>query len=272
MTQKVPATVVARNSTLDLALLMVSSDNIPQQQAKAMTRNTAGLRLASGTAPPPVGALVFAHGYPASRLRGPAMTSGIVCGIADGLGAPDNDDDDDDGDTRSKLSQQQQLDTTIFVVTNAAMSGGMSGGPLVDASGSVVGVNALIRPDLRALGNFAVSSLELVDFLQSAKSKLRDLTEGKDSSRTSNGSTSTSTTTSSTTIWLYNDRMNKKERVASILQTVVGLNTTSAEEVMMQAHTMGRGMVGNYSSAESAVSMGQALRDQDLLVEWETAY
>lgn len=64
--------------------------------------------------------------------------------------------------------------------------------------------------------------------------------------------------------------MNKKERVASILETIAGLNATTAQRVMMEAHTTGRGLVGNYTSVELAVSMGQALRDQDLLVEWET--
>ena len=56
-------------------------------------------------------------------------------------------------------------DSIVFVVTDAAMSGGMSGGPLVNASGFVLGVNALIRPDLRALGNYAVSTQEVLAFL-----------------------------------------------------------------------------------------------------------
>lgn len=224
-----PASVVMRNTTLDLALL----------QLKTTDSNPLATPLSLRECLPPVGTLVFAHGYPASRLRGPAMTSGIVCGIADGLGLPDDESFSDD--------------YTAFVVTNAAMSGGMSGGPLVDIEGRVVGVNALIRPDLRALGNYAVSSMELVHFLKAAR-----------------GQPEAMSAPSAVLLWLYNDPMNKRERVAAVLQTVAGLNSTLAEHVMMQAHTTGRGNIGNFTNLEEAIRMGQALRDQDLLVEWET--
>lgn len=157
---KCTATVVARNTTMDLALLRVDD---PVAKLGKNHTELGGLQLARYH--PPVGTLAFAHGYPASRLRGPAMTLGIVCGLADGLGLPK-----DTFGTSSSEGTETDNDSTIFVVTDAATSGGMSGGPLVNGRGLVMGVNALIRPDLRALGNYAVSSLEVLDFLQSIPS------------------------------------------------------------------------------------------------------
>jgi S1-C subfamily serine protease/ATP-dependent Clp protease adapter protein ClpS len=234
-----PATVVARNMTLDLALLRTESN----------LGGAAGLTLA--TEIPEVGSVAFAHGYPASRLRGPAMTSGIVCGVADGLGVPDS---------MSSPRQDQESasigDETTFVVTDAAMSGGMSGGPLVDVNGKVLGVNALVRPDLRALGNYAVSAEEVIGFLESIS-----LHEEESSDDAASGYR----------VWLFNDRMNKKERVSSVLKSIAMLDDEKANQVMMQAHTMGRGMVGNYTNRDAAETMYSALREEDLLVEFERA-
>ena len=171
--RQLAATVVARNTTLDLALLRVKT-------TKEEKTSNADIGLKLSRQVPPVGTLAFAHGHPTSRLRGPAMTSGIVCGVADGLGLPDS----SGTSSRSSSSTSRQPgrnsssplanDSAIFVVTDAAMSGGMSGGPLVDSQGVVLGVNAFIRPDLRALGNYAVSSLEVIDFLQSISSTTDD--------------------------------------------------------------------------------------------------
>lgn len=208
---------------------------------------------------PPVGTTVFAHGYPASRLRGPAMTSGIICGIADGLGIPNDNNND-----KENLPSD---DATMYVVTNAAMSGGMSGGPLVDGQGRVVGVNALVRPDLRALGNYAVSSMEVLTFLQQAKLRIQKNSQrADDMNEESKESMSTKTI-----VWLYNDPMNKKQRVSSIVTNIVAdLNETSANDIMMQAHKTGRGQVASFATFEEAANIGQSLRDRDLLVEWET--
>jgi len=236
-----PATVVARNATLDLALLWTK---------ESLSDEDSGIGLTLCQNVPPVGTLAFAHGHPASRLRGPAMTSGIVCGVADGLGVPDDYDDQ-----RPQRQPTSNNDATIFVVTDAAMSGGMSGGPLVDSTGAVLGVNALIRPDLRALGNYAVSSLEVLNFLKSIP-----LLESSKENVSEVGKFQ---------IWLYNDPMNKKARVSGILNSVASLDGDKANEVMMEAHSTGRGMVGQYKDQATAESIYRSLREQDLLVEME---
>jgi S1-C subfamily serine protease/ATP-dependent Clp protease adapter protein ClpS len=228
-----PAVVVARNVTLDLALL----------RTETLLKGVQGLTLAKEI--PEVGTVAYAHGYPASRLRGPAMTSGIVCGIADGLGVPDS--------MSMSSRETSSTDETTFVVSDAAMSGGMSGGPLVDSNGNVLGVIALIRPDLRALGNYAVSAQELIGFLESIS-----LNEEESSD---NGYR----------VLLFNDPMNKKKRVSSVLASVASLDKDMAEQVMMQAHKTGRGIVGNYTDLGAAETMYAALRDEDLLVELERA-
>lgn len=224
--QTAAATVVGRNVTLDLALL----------QTTPAIAGVRSLEIASEF--PLVGTTTFALGYPAMNLlEGPAVTRGIVCGIANGFALPDS----------------ETLPTsTSFVVTDAGMSGGMSGGPLIDSTGTVVGVNALIRPDLRALGNYAVSSKELKSFLDSTQLS------------TSNGSSDKI----AYRVVLFNDPMNKKERVASVLQTTARLNETTANQVMMQAHKTGRGVVAELEG-NVAEALCLALRKQDVLVEVE---
>jgi len=225
--QTVTATVVGRNATLDLALL----------QTTPAIAGAQCLEIASEY--PHVGTTTFALGYPAMNLLdGPAMTRGIVCAIANGFAFPDE--------------TETQPNSTSFVVTDAGMSGGMSGGPLIDSTGTVIGVNALIRPDLRALGNYAVSSKELKSFLESIQHSTSDCSSDNVAYR----------------VVLFNDPMNKKERVASVLQTTARLNITTANQVMMQAHQTGRGVVAELEQ-ELAEALCLALRNQDVLVEVE---
>ena len=89
---------------------------------------------------------VIALGHP-SGLRG-AVTLGVVSGKADlpicissvpqVLAAGDADEDKPGGEG----------DTTVpYLVTDAALAGGMSGGPLLDPSGAMVGVSTFVRPE-----------------------------------------------------------------------------------------------------------------------------
>ncbi|KAJ1483524.1 hypothetical protein T484DRAFT_1800012 [Baffinella frigidus] len=97
-----------------------------------------------------------------------------------------------------------------YVVTDAGMAGGMSGGPLVDTEGAVLGINCfgavlgincLVRPELRSLGNYAVSAgvcQELLDRLavgtDKAKSELQSIR-----------------------VMLFNDPFNTRARVSKAL-------------------------------------------------------
>jgi S1-C subfamily serine protease len=253
------ATVMARNQTLDLALLRISSSSSSSSSAFH------SLSLASEL--PLVGTTTYAHGYPASRLRGPATTTGIVCGIADGLGIPDDTGSNEKTNTNATQQQQPQRrnqlffggvnDTTTFVVTDAAMAGGMSGGPLTDSHGIVLGVNALIRPDLRALGNYAVSAQEVRTFL----------TSYLETNNNNNNSNEQQSSGQQYQVLLFNDPMNKKQRVASVLEGVAKMNTETANKVMMQAHTTGNGIIQSFQDRSEAEELCQALKKEDLLVE-----
>lgn len=228
-----PASVVGRNSTLDLALLKTDYDFPPDSRPPA---------LSFAPQSPKVGSISFAIGYPASKIQGPAITSGIVCGIAQGLGIPE-----------SMYNGFVRNDTnTQYVVTDAAMSGGMSGGPLVDRKGRVLGVDALVRPDLRALGNYAVSAQELQAFLE----QLKNTSDGEKEATTYR-------------VALFNDNMNKKERVRSILEQVASMESAVADKVMMQAHSTGRGIIQTGLALDDAKDICEMLREQDILVEVE---
>jgi S1-C subfamily serine protease len=250
-----PASIVGRNATLDLALLRLETDS----------KSFPSLKLSDKL--PATGENTFAFGFPASRLRGPAMTSGIVCGLADGLGRPE----DDSVSAIKNLTKNEQEDDnvflcnagddTLFVVTDAAFSSGMSGGPLVNVQGQVIGVNALIRPDLRALGNYAVSAAEAKKFLDQLLARQQQQAQ---LSKRSDGENQRARYR----LWLFNDRMNKKERVSEILQRVANLTEADANTCMMAAHTRGRGAIGNYTFLNAQV-MCDSLRNEDILVYLE---
>jgi S1-C subfamily serine protease/ATP-dependent Clp protease adapter protein ClpS len=258
---KLSATVVGRDVQCDLALLKVSIEN---QQF---------------TPPPPliisnetkatIGTRAYALGYPSGGMVGPAMTSGIVCGNALGLvtsissasdafdarketgGVPKNQNDSFVRDTMK----------TKYVVTDAAMAGGMSGGPLIDAdSGVVLGLNALINMELRALGNYAVSAAECINFLDG----LRRRTVGSDP----NNKKSEESTVYQ--VVLYNDRFNKRAKVQELLENLAKLNSTASNQAMMEAHVNGRGVVKQFFGDDcEAKKLCDALREEDLLVELE---
>lgn len=250
--ETVRGTVLGRNQTLDLALLRIDISSIFDNPTDATNNlQCGGLTLA--TCLPHTGTRTFAHGFPASRLRGPAMTSGIVCGVADGLGVPQDQETEDS-------SNNNKTDDTTYIVTDAAMSPGMSGGPLTDRHGRVLGINALIRPDLRALGNYAVSSEEIRYFLQHDCTNTQMATNQQNKGGVSERNIRYR-------VLLFNDRMNKRERVSQVLCQVAKLNEDDANNAMMEAHKTGTGMVKEFEGRADADSLCQELKQEDLLVE-----
>lgn len=102
------ADVVGRGRGLDLALLKVEAEGL----SAAPVGDSGSLR---------VGEMVFAIGHPWGLLG--TVTAGIVSGIG-GAGGPG-------GETR-------------YVQSDVALAPGNSGGPLLNARGEVVGINAMI--------------------------------------------------------------------------------------------------------------------------------
>lgn len=259
---KSSAIVIGRDVESDLALLQV---NITESQFTATTLPKP--LVLSNLTKANIGTPAYAMGYPSGGVVGPAMTSGIVCGNALGLATSvsaeilqdrvtkgtDEPDYNIDDDTEKEITQ--------YVVTDAAMAGGMSGGPLVDGNtGHVLGLNALHNMELRALGNYAVSAAECIEFLnnQNIESIENDGRSNKQEPATYQ-------------VVLYNDRFNKRARVQSLLENIAMLNSTVSNKAMMDAHTKGRGVVKEFFRDDAeARELCDALRKEDLLVEMET--
>jgi len=139
------AEVLASDPGNDLALLRVAAT---------------GLEPATLAAPGSVriGDPVVAIGYALDLDGGPTVTSGIVSAI-----------------NRTIPSGDGALDSLIQ--TDAAISSGNSGGPLVNLRGEVVGINtAVYRGDLQSAVNnvgFAISSEEILSVLPQLRARAR---------------------------------------------------------------------------------------------------
>ena len=108
--QTFDATVSARNPTLDLAVLDIAATNLPA----APVDDSARLR---------VGELVFAIGHPWGQRW--VVTAGIVSGLG-------------------SVSVAGSDRKAQYVRSDVGLAPGNSGGPLLNARGAVVGINAMI--------------------------------------------------------------------------------------------------------------------------------
>ncbi|MFQ3630730.1 S1C family serine protease [Roseiflexus sp.] len=104
-----PATVMARSQDLDLAVLRIAADDLPH----VGTGDSAQLR---------VGELVFAIGHPWGQPW--VVTAGIVSGL---------------GEAETRNGQR-----IAFIRSDVRLAPGNSGGPLLDARGRVIGINAMV--------------------------------------------------------------------------------------------------------------------------------
>jgi S1-C subfamily serine protease len=273
-----PATVVGRKLNSDLALLSVESsvddddDEYPFPPPLTLSSDdiSTSTTASSSSKSAEIGSPLYAFGYPMG-LEGPTMTSGILSATTKGINYMDA----PTGEEPSEISKSRPFEKTSFVITDAAMAGGMSGGPLVDYDGVVLGVNALVRPDLRALGNYAVSSIECESFLEKLEAQVAtESSSGKatdDNSRSErrkkrkegqrSSSSSDDDTTSSSDgvpaegvagyrVMLYGYSTSKAE-ATTILKRTAGLDELRAENAMRSAYSFGAGVVDEFYVSES---------------------
>lgn len=120
-----PGRVIARDFLLDLALIKIAAtDLVAVQFGRSST-----LR---------IGETVVAIGNPFALKGGSTVTVGVVSALDRAILAPN-------GETLYDLIQ-----------TDAAINPGSSGGPLVDLSGRVVGLNVAVAPSAQAI-SYAIS-------------------------------------------------------------------------------------------------------------------
>lgn len=266
----IPASVLARSPHADVALLKVELAN--SVDAATFLENHPPLEFGGDDIE--VGTPSFAVGYPSGGVIGSAVTSGIVCAIASGLSSESLAASRTFvGESVNKtIGDAESVRKTSYVVTDAAMAGGMSGGPLVDGSGAVIGINALINMELRALGNYAVHVSECRSFLSELATDESRSHEGANKGRSGTMENRLDTGNTSYCVMLYNDRFNKKERVSEILVGIASLDVDDAEQVMMEAHKFGCSTIKEFkaNAKDDAIELCKSLREQDLLVEVET--
>mmetsp|Transcript_9186 Transcript_9186/g.13841 ORF Transcript_9186/g.13841 Transcript_9186/m.13841 type:complete len:188 (-) Transcript_9186:1519-2082(-) len=150
----------------------------------------------------------------------------------------------------------------------------MSGGPLVNHEGIVLGINALVRSDLRALGNYAVSALECEAFLERLEDKQSK--QVNRSSRTSTNRVSRRAKANAVNddeledlpeeesssmpaedegvagyrVMLYGYSSDKGDAIKT-LRRVAGLDELRAENAMRSTNSFGAGVVDEFYVAES---------------------
>lgn len=130
-----PGRVVGRDFLLDLALVKIEAkDLVPAQLGRSLTLQ--------------IGETVIAIGNPFALKGGSTVTVGVVSAMDRAILAPN-------GETLYNLIQ-----------TDAAINPGSSGGPLVDLSGCVVGINAAVAPSAQAI-SYAISIDAVYPNLQS---------------------------------------------------------------------------------------------------------
>jgi len=118
-----PATLVGEDSNQDLALLQVGG--VSRLQAASFGNSSKVM----------VGDDVIAIGYALALAGGPTVTAGIISAEHRQVS------------TQTGTGSQETL--SGMLQTDAAISSGNSGGPLVDASGQVIGVNTMVATSSR---------------------------------------------------------------------------------------------------------------------------
>ncbi len=122
-TKAIPATVVGADAAADLALLKVSGvSNLPVPGFGNSSKIVAGDD-------------VIAVGYALGLTGGPTVTAGIISATG--------------RQVSTQTSDGTNETLTGMLQTDAAISSGNSGGPLVNASGQVIGINTMVATSSR---------------------------------------------------------------------------------------------------------------------------
>jgi len=206
--ESMPATLVARDPSVDLALLKVEG-----------LETKTPLSFRDG---PALGEFAVAIGYP-GVTKGMATSFGIIASVSDD-----------------------------WVVADATVSPGMSGGPLVDADGMVIGVATQLVFSFGSKSVPASKVLELIEYGETIRRRSSETGEKPQSFQ----------------IILFDDPFNTRKRVEEAL-VGVGLNQDDASNSMQSAHEKGRGIVKTFGADQfdDANDFCLRLRGQDLLVE-----
>lgn len=131
----VPGRIVGRDFLTDLALVKIEIDGL----VPAKLGSSSGLR---------IGETVVAIGNPLAIKGGATVSVGVVSGLDRAIVPPT-------GETLYNLIQ-----------TDAALNPGSSGGPLVDLSGRVVGINTAVAPAAQNI-SYAIAMDEALPVAQS---------------------------------------------------------------------------------------------------------
>jgi S1-C subfamily serine protease len=130
-----PGRVVARDFLLDLAVVRITAqDLVPARLSRKVSLE--------------IGETVIAIGNPLALKGGSTVTVGVVSALDRSVLTPN-------GETLYDLIQ-----------TDAAINPGSSGGPLVDLSGQVVGINVAVAPSAQAI-SYAISTEAIFSHIQS---------------------------------------------------------------------------------------------------------
>lgn len=148
-----------------------------------------------------------------------------------------------------------------FLFTDAALTDGMSGGPLLNADGKVMGIISGNVPDLNTLGNYAIGS----EYVRTAAEQIIGAAEKNERF-------------GSLVVFVYKDVEGKygdtpeRDRMTRALMTAVSdLNETMADEIVTDLDLVGRGVVGDFRADEDdkAKNLQESLEAQNLLAERE---
>jgi serine protease Do len=142
--RKMPAHVLGRDPTTDLAVVKVDASDLPE----ATLGNSDALR---------VGDDVIAIGNALALEGGPTVTRGIVSAKDRTIVAENN----------TRLEH--------VIQTDAAINPGNSGGPLVNAAGEVVGINTAVAGEAQNIGfSIAITQAKpIIDELRQGSSRTR---------------------------------------------------------------------------------------------------